>query len=218
MEPVVLASLEEGTLGDSVQVRSLRNGTITRDHMTHATCKLDLMEPVALASLEEGTSGDSVQVRSLRMETLQDTRYILMELPSIMKRPVKEYNILLGDLKLKYDSLDFIHLSKDFHQFSGLKVGDVVKLAFEANAPFFHQITTEKNGCYTSSVLSPLFSLFSSHLSSKNHDSFNKFSNLIPNLNFASLQTLDSLSTSPSPTTPFCSRFYIAIPRAHRIW
>ncbi|KAK1438980.1 hypothetical protein QVD17_04794 [Tagetes erecta] len=60
MEPVVLASLEEGTLGDSVQVRSLRNGTITRDHMTHATCKLDLMEPVALASLEEGTSGQSL--------------------------------------------------------------------------------------------------------------------------------------------------------------
>ncbi|KAK1427238.1 hypothetical protein QVD17_15921 [Tagetes erecta] len=65
MEPVVLASLEEGTLGDSVQVRSLRNGTITRDHMTHATCKLDLMEPVALASLEEGTSGTRAITTSL---------------------------------------------------------------------------------------------------------------------------------------------------------
>ncbi|KAK1434177.1 hypothetical protein QVD17_11096 [Tagetes erecta] len=39
---------------------------------------------------------------------LHDPDLTRMELPSIMKRPVKEYNILLGDLKLKYDSLDFI--------------------------------------------------------------------------------------------------------------
>ncbi|KAK1419580.1 hypothetical protein QVD17_28779 [Tagetes erecta] len=32
-----------------------------------------------------------------------------------------------------------LHLTKDFLNFSGLKVGDTVKLRFESDAPFFHQ-------------------------------------------------------------------------------
>ncbi|KAK1418495.1 hypothetical protein QVD17_27640 [Tagetes erecta] len=55
------------------------------------------------------------------------------------------------------------HLTKEFLEFSGLKVGDVVQVSFEADALFVHEITTEKNGTYRrNKLIREESSLFSS--------------------------------------------------------
>ncbi|KAK1408108.1 hypothetical protein QVD17_39742 [Tagetes erecta] len=46
-----------------------------------------------------------------------------------------------------------VHLSKHFLEFSGLKVGDLIKVSYEQYSPLQLMITTEKNGIYKRSVL-----------------------------------------------------------------
>ncbi|KAK1424886.1 hypothetical protein QVD17_20227 [Tagetes erecta] len=46
-----------------------------------------------------------------------------------------------------------VHLSKHFLEFSGLKVGDLIKVSYEQYSPLHLMVTTEKNGIYKRPVL-----------------------------------------------------------------